>query len=233
VKARRRAEERLVRKPLVLVLSLFGLLLVDFPSLAVPEPLRTAWKAVGLLRQPAPDSLPVPVEGVQARRLADSWGAPRSGGRRHEGIDIFAERGRPVRSATEGVVLRMGENRLGGRTVWVLGPAWERHYYAHLDGYAELRAGQVVNPGDLLGFVGDSGNARGGPCHLHYGIYTAAGSKNPYPVLTSATAARRDGEKAPRTSASAQPSSGIGQRPLSVSTFRSALRPWFIAGTPP
>ena len=73
---------------------------------------------------------------------------------------------------------------LGGRQVWVLGPALERHYYAHLDDWAPgLARGDVVQIGSLLGTVGNTGNARGTPPHLHYGIYGADGAYNPWPLL--------------------------------------------------
>lgn len=140
--------------------------------------------AARLAREAPPAQLPVPVLGVAPRALRDSWGAPRSGGRAHQGIDIFARRGTPVVSATHGIVLRVGADPLGGRVVWVLGPGGRRHYYAHLDRPAAIRAGERVAAGTVLGFVGDTGNAKGGPPHLHYGIYVPAqGAVNPYPLL--------------------------------------------------
>jgi murein DD-endopeptidase MepM/ murein hydrolase activator NlpD len=149
--------------------------------------LERAVRGVRIVLQPAPSSLPVPVEGVSVRALRDSWGAPRGGGRSHRGIDIFAPRGTAVRAATAGIVLRVGENRLGGNIVTVLGPGRQVHYYAHLDRFAAVRAGDVVGAGTSLGYVGDSGNARGGPPHLHYGIYTRRGAINPFPLLTAAS----------------------------------------------
>ena len=111
---------------------------------------RMLWQ---ITRMDPPTALPVPVEGVAARRIADTWGAARDGG-------------------------------LGGRQVWVLGPARERHYYAHLDDWAPgLQTGDVVQPGTLLGFVGTTGNAQGTPPHLHYGIYGADGALNPWPLV--------------------------------------------------
>lgn len=98
-------------------------------------------------------------------------------------MDIFAPRDTPIRATTRGVVLNVGENRLGGRTVMVLGPGRQRHYYAHLERYADIREGQWIEAGDVVGSVGDSGNAQGTPTHLHYGIYTAGGAVNPYPLL--------------------------------------------------
>jgi len=146
--------------------------------------------AMRLASMPAPAALPVPVRGVVPRALRDTWHGARSEGRRHEGIDIFAKRGTAVVAATEGIVLRVGTNRLGGQVVWVLGPGGQRHYYAHLDRYADIANGQRVRPGSVLGYVGTTGNAKGTPPHLHYGIYEAGGAINPYPML------RGDGLKA-------------------------------------
>lgn len=136
-----------------------------------------------LAAMPKPAYLPVPVEGVRPRALRDTWGGARSEGRKHEGIDIFAERGTPVRSSTEGIVTQVGTNRLGGLVVWVMGPGRQRHYYAHLDRYSDVEAGMRIEAGRVLGYVGNTGNAKGTPPHLHYGIYDMDGAINPYPML--------------------------------------------------
>lgn len=162
----------------LLGLALLFLLLV----LAYPY-LRNLFRVVELLREPPPTSLPVPVEGVSPSDLANTWGARRSEGRSHEGIDIFAPRGTPVVSATRGVVVRKGWNRLGGKTVSVLGPGGWYHYYAHLDEWDAPAVGDWVEAGTVLGYVGDTGNAKGTPTHLHYGIYASGGARNPYPLL--------------------------------------------------
>lgn len=150
-----------------------------------------------LLSQPAPQSLPVPVEGVAKKRLADSYGDPRSGGRLHEGIDIFAKRNTPVLAATEGYVSGLGTNGLGGITVWVTGPAGWRHYYAHLERWGDVREGQWVEAGTVIGYVGNSGNAATTATHLHYGIYPpSGGTLNPFPLLAAGpgpAAARQPG----------------------------------------
>ena len=132
-------------------------------------------------------SVAMPVENVRPRQIQDTWGAARSEGRKHEGIDIFAKRGTPVLSATQGIVARIGTNSLGGKVVWVVGPNLSRHYYAHLDDYAEqLQEGDWVEVGEVLGYVGNSGNAKNTPPHLHYGIYlNGQGAVNPYPYLVS------------------------------------------------
>jgi murein DD-endopeptidase MepM/ murein hydrolase activator NlpD len=137
-----------------------------------------------LLRTPSSATLPVPVDGVRTRDLRDTWNGPRPNGRQHRGIDIFARRGTPIRSATDGIVATVGTNRLGGLIVRVLGPAGEWHYYAHLESFGRIREGDRITKGAILGFVGDSGNARGTPPHLHYGIYRfQGGAMNPYPRL--------------------------------------------------
>ncbi|MBZ2209664.1 M23 family metallopeptidase [Massilia soli] len=139
--------------------------------------------AARLSSMPAPEAVQIPVRGVSRKKLSDTWQAARSGGRKHEGIDIFAPRGTPVYAATEGIITRVGENRLGGQVVWVLGPGGQRHYYAHLDRFADVERGQRVRAGTVLGYVGTSGNAAGTPPHLHYGIYETGGAINPYPLL--------------------------------------------------
>ena len=126
----------------------------------------------------------MPVRNVRVKKVNDSWHAPRDGERIHQGQDIFAPRGTPVYSATEGYVLRIGENRLGGQTVSVLGAGGRVYYYAHLDSYApDLDVGDYVTPETILGSVGTTGNAKNTPPHLHFGVYAAAGAINPLPLL--------------------------------------------------
>lgn len=141
---------------------------------------------IRLTTMATPEALPVPVEGVRARSLADTWGGARSEGRKHQGIDIFARRGTPVVSSTEGIIMEVGLNRLGGQVVWVLGPGGQRHYYAHLERYADVEAGMRIEAGRVLGYVGTTGNAKGTPPHLHYGVYGLGGAINPYPLLRAA-----------------------------------------------
>lgn len=153
--------------------------------------LRNARRFFRLMREPMPAMLPVPVEGVQPYELVDTWGAARSAGRKHEGIDIFAPRNTQVLSATHGIVVRRGWNRLGGRIISVLGPGGYSHYYAHLEAWDLPDAGDWVEPGQVLGYVGTTGNAAGTPPHLHYGIYKGAGGAiNPYPLLSAETSSR-------------------------------------------
>ncbi|MGP5067564.1 M23 family metallopeptidase [Psychrobacter alimentarius] len=138
------------------------------------------WQQLSLLQQdpPAENSLPNP---LPEQGLADTWGAARSQGRTHEGIDIFAPRGTPIQSTTQGIVSKVGNNNLGGRVV--VGPGGAGHYYAHLEDYADISPNDWVNAGDIIGYVGDSGNAKGTPPHLHYGIYINGSAVNPYPLM--------------------------------------------------
>jgi peptidoglycan LD-endopeptidase LytH len=147
-------------------------------------PLKRPIVALRLALEEPPKSLPLPIAGVSPAALRDTWGATRSNGRRHQGIDIFAPKGTAVSSTTRGLVFRVGENRLGGNVVWIFGPGRQMHYYAHLERFGEFQPGDFVMPGDVVGYVGDSGNARGTAPHLHYGVYTpSAGAINPFPLL--------------------------------------------------
>lgn len=138
---------------------------------------RDAYRALlpaFLARLPAePDPvLWMPVDGVRVAQVADTWGAPRGGGRRHEGQDVFAPRGTPVRAATHGIVFEVSDRFRGGRGVMILGAGGVRTFYTHLDAYAEgLREGMAVTPDTVIGTVGTAGNAAGTPPHLHFGAY--------------------------------------------------------------
>ena len=159
---------------------------------------------ISLLREDPATKLPVPVEQVASTDLEDTWGAPRSDNRRHEGIDIFAPLGRPVTSTTDGVVFKVGENSLGGHVVRVLGPGWQWHYYAHLDRFADIKPGSIVQRGSVLGYVGNTGNAVGTPYHLHYGVYRfMGGAQNPYPLLAPDKSEAKNIREAPRKKAKA------------------------------
>ncbi len=145
-----------------------------------------SYSKIALLSMREPDNqLAMPVKGIKTRQISDTWGAARSEGREHNGQDIFAKRGTPVYSATEGYVLRVGENRLGGNVVFIFGAGGRRYYYAHLENFApELKAGDYVTTDTLIGFVGTSGNAKNTPPHLHFSVYGAGGAMNPLPLLS-------------------------------------------------
>lgn len=120
-----------------------------------------------------------PVLGGKNTTIQSLWGAIRDGGKRnHEGIDIFAPRGTPVIAVTDGRITSSGEKGLGGKQVWLRDSRrGQSLYYAHLDSIAPL-GNRKVKAGDTLGFVGNTGNARTTPPHLHFGIYKR-GAINP------------------------------------------------------
>jgi peptidoglycan LD-endopeptidase LytH len=113
-----------------------------------------------------------PVSGATNKSIKSFYGDSRDGGRRrHEGVDIFAKKGTHVVAPTSGVVTRVGTGKLGGNVVWLRDQKrGHSYYFAHLDQQL-VTAGTVLEKGDTLGTVGNTGNARHTPPHLHFGIY--------------------------------------------------------------
>lgn len=134
-----------------------------------------------------PRPLGVPVRGIPRASIASTFGAPRSGGRTHEGVDLFARRGTPVLAAHDGVVVHIGTFRLGGRVIHTVGRRGVMAYYAHLDHVREgLTVGTWVREGETIGFVGNKGNARTTPPHLHFEARPLAlgfPARDPVPLL--------------------------------------------------
>jgi peptidoglycan LD-endopeptidase LytH len=111
----------------------------------------------------------------------DTWGAPRSGGRRHEGVDMIAPRGLPLYAVVGGVVT-FKSNALGGNAVSLVGDDGNRYYYAHLDSY--VGSSRRVYQGEVIGYNGDSGNARYSTPHLHFQVHPGGGQPvNPTPTV--------------------------------------------------
>lgn len=125
-----------------------------------------------------PERALIPVQGASVRdwNPRSYWYEPWGASGVHKGIDIFARKGTPILAATGGIVVFRGEIAMGGKVLAVLGPKWRLHYYAHLDS-ATARQGSLVWRGEVIGAVGDSGNAVGKPPHLHYAVLTLL----PYP----------------------------------------------------
>lgn len=109
------------------------------------------------------DPIPVPVDGVTAKGVPNGFL-----GAAHEGVDIFAAKGTPVRAVVHGVVVRKEIQPRGGNVVFVLGENAVLYFYAHLDHWANVDEGALVSPGTILGYVGDTGNAKGRAPHLHF-----------------------------------------------------------------
>ncbi len=177
-----------MRHPICYTVLAMLMLIFSACTTAPKKPASLPNAQVNKLKMMRLDSrLPVPVKGISRNQLRDTWGSARSHGRSHEGIDIMAERGTKVYSATEGLVADLRNNNLGGKVIWILGPSGSWHYYAHLDGHKRgLNVGDYVHKGDLIGYVGNTGNARHTAPHLHYGIYLngkGRGAVNPYSYL--------------------------------------------------
>ena len=141
---------------------------------------------------------PVAISGfafpvAEPHNFISSFGFPRSGGRLHQGNDIFAPYGTPLFACERGVVGQMGTNSLGGIKLWITGESGTSYYYAHLSAFAlTVVDGTVVEPGDIVGFVGNTGNAITTPPHLHFEIHPGGGAAiDPFPILKAADEATK------------------------------------------
>ena len=131
---------------------------------------------------PPSGAMACPVDGFHS--FTDTWGAPRSGGRTHEGVDMLADRGTPVVAVEDGTIHRLSNTSRGGIAVWLDGNGGDRYYYAHLDAWAPgLAVGQRVSRGEPLGTVGTTGNAPAHIPHLHWEFHPdRRGPVNPTPL---------------------------------------------------
>ena len=138
--------------------------------------------------------LEVPVDGVSRSQLRDTFDERRAGGlRKHEALDIMAARGTPVRAVEDGRVAKLFTSVAGGLTIYLFDPGeMFSYYYAHLDRYANgLHEGQQLRRGDVIGYVGATGNADDDAPHLHFAIFQLNADRqwwegtpiNPYQVL--------------------------------------------------
>jgi murein DD-endopeptidase MepM/ murein hydrolase activator NlpD len=150
------------------------------PDLPLPAPVASAPRATGPQeRRSAADELlaarqlVVPVAGIPRHKLKDTFEEPRgTSGRTHKAIDIMAPWGTPVLAADEGKVAKISRNRGGGLAIYQVDPSGRLvYYYAHLAGYADgLKEGQLLQRGDLIGYVGTTGNAPDSAPHLHFSV---------------------------------------------------------------
>jgi murein DD-endopeptidase MepM/ murein hydrolase activator NlpD len=117
---------------------------------------------------------------VPGSAFSDTIGAPRSGGRAHQGVDMMAGYGTPVYAVVSGSASHTSSG-LGGNQIWLAGSDGNKYFYAHLQAY--VGGGGAVNAGDMIGKVGDTGNAKGTP-HLHFEIHPGGGAAvDPYPTV--------------------------------------------------
>ena len=136
---------------------------------------------------PTPTSTPSGVASLDAcpvggrSEFFDDFGDARSGGRRHQGVDMVADRGTPVVAVRDGAA-EFKRSNLGGNAIWLVSASGERFYYAHLDRWEGVS--RTVTAGEVIGYVGSSGNARGN--HLHFESRAGDAAVNPYPLVSTA-----------------------------------------------
>ncbi len=160
-------------------------------AIKVPEGTTTVTDAD--LNYIAARNLLIPVSGVPASRLRDTFTQARSEGRQHDAIDIMAPEGTPVLATTDGLLLKLFQSDRGGVTLYELDPSGRYvYYYAHLMRYADgITEGKQLRRGDVIAYVGDTGNAGAGNFHLHFAIakltsprkWSGGDPINPYPFL--------------------------------------------------
>lgn len=179
-----------------------GLADLDSPVIEVRPsgantPVATTGSAGPVVAAPPPDlaarDFELPVEGVKPDQLVRSFEDRRSGSRPHEAIDILAPRNTPVKAVEAGTIARLFESKAGGTTIYQFDPTGQYcYYYAHLERYAEgLHEGDTVRKGQVIGYVGTSGNAPKNTPHLHFAIFKLTDAKHwwegtpidPYDVL--------------------------------------------------
>jgi murein DD-endopeptidase MepM/ murein hydrolase activator NlpD len=147
------------------------------------------------LQQLATRRLVMPVQGFDPRKLQDNFNDTRGGVRRHEALDIMAARGTPVIAADDGAIAKLFRSIAGGITVYQFDPSQNYiYYYAHLDSYRDgLKEGEVVRRGDVIGYVGSTGNAPASAPHLHFTMFELGPERkwwrgkavNPFPFLVA------------------------------------------------
>ena len=141
----------------------------------------------------APTGLLLPVQGIQASQLRDTFTDARSEGRVHDAIDIMADAGTPVLASADGTVEKLFDSERGGLTIYQFEPSGRWcYYYAHLQRYADgLAEKQVIKRGEVIGYVGSTGNASADAPHLHFEVHVLGPEKqwwkgesiNPFPLL--------------------------------------------------
>lgn len=140
-----------------------------------------------------PTKLLVPVQGIKAAALTDTYDQPRGTQRQHEALDIMAPKGTPVIAVADGKVVKLFQSKPGGLTVYQFDPSEQyAYYYAHLDRYADnIKEGMDVKRGDLIGYVGVTGNSDPNAPHLHFAVVALTPEKqwwkgtpiNPFPLM--------------------------------------------------
>ena len=169
-----------MKKHTLLLLSLFTIAVLSLSFTKNPSRSNVSVSSVS-------KKLAFPVAGSRSK-IKDKWGASRGGGiRKHKGIDIHARKGTPLVAVCDGVIVEKAHTPIGGKTLWLKSSqhGWKA-YYAHLD-KQYVKEGQRVKKGQVIGTVGNTGNARTTPSHLHFGIAGGKGWVNPLPYVKNAS----------------------------------------------
>jgi len=168
----------------------------DLPGVQPPAPVDPATTSFDIDVKPSIGPLLLPVAGVSARELTDTFNQPRGTERQHQALDILAPKGTPVLAVADGRIAKLFTSKPGGLTVYQFDPSEKyAYYYAHLDSYApELKEGSAIRRGQMIGYVGVTGNSDPNAPHLHFAIFELGADKkwwegtpvNPYPYFTAA-----------------------------------------------
>ena len=156
------------------------------------RPVQAAGAAPAAAGDGAPKLL-IPVEGMKLAQLSDNFDQPRGAERHHEALDIMAAKGTKVLAVADGKVAKLFDSKAGGLTVYQFDPNEKlAYYYAHLDNYADgLKEGAVIKRGDVIGYVGVTGNSSPTAPHLHFAVFELTPEKqwwkgtplNPFPMM--------------------------------------------------
>lgn len=166
---------------------------VDLPLRPTPQEIPLASEAPADAAAKPAGKLLIPVEGIKLTQLSDNFDQPRGKERHHEALDIMAPKGTKVIAAADGKVVKLFNSKPGGLTVYQFDPTEKyAYYYAHLDHYADgIKEGSVLKRGDLVGYVGVTGNSNKEGPHLHFAVFELTPKKewwkgtplNPYPMM--------------------------------------------------
>ncbi|MET0858424.1 MAG: M23 family metallopeptidase [Telluria sp.] len=166
---------------------------VDLPLRPSQQEIALPTDVAGAAAGATPGKLMIPVEGIKLAQLSDNFDQPRGKERHHEALDIMAPKGTKVIAVADGKVVKLFNSKPGGLTVYQFDPTEKyAYYYAHLDRYADgVKEGSVLKRGDLVGYVGVTGNSDPNAPHLHFAVVELTPKKewwkgtpvNPYPMM--------------------------------------------------
>lgn len=155
-------------KTKILIWTSLSILFVFLGYFLLPNDWQIIYSQIFTLR--THHKILLPIKSVNINDVENTYGAERPGGRKHEGLDIFAPLFAPIISASDGVILYIGRDILGGNVIRILGNDNRIYYYAHLSKYLDFKTEYKIKQGQTIGYVGNTGNAVSTPPHLHFEI---------------------------------------------------------------